>query len=109
MALKETIRELIWLKSLFYQINTDKGLKFPTMIHTDSQSAIELAKDPTYHARTKHIDIHYHFVRDQTRNGNVELQYIPTGDQLADAFTKALAPPKLKTWLQKINFQSQTD
>ena len=44
----------------------------------DNQSAIEMASNPKYHGRTKHIDIRHHFIRDQVEQGNVRLTYCPT-------------------------------
>ena len=54
MALKEAVKELIWLKTLYQQLE----IKYTTnSIYTDSQSALELAKNPEHHSRTKYIDI----------------------------------------------------
>ena len=57
-----TIKEQIWLKSLYKQLDIPQQ-DGENMLFSDSQSAIELAKNPEHHARTKHIDIQYHFVR----------------------------------------------
>ena len=56
-----------------------------------------LASNPEYYARTKHIDIQYHFVHKCVENGDIELEYCPTADMVADALTKAL--PKKRHWL----------
>jgi len=64
----------------------------PTVLHVDNQSAIAIAKNPEFHDRTKHIDVHYHFLRQVIEDGTVELCYTPTGDQVADALTKGLPP-----------------
>ena len=61
-----------------------------TTIYSDSQSAIQLTKNPTYHARTKHIDIQWHFVREAQENGHVQIQFVSTISQAADGLTKAL-------------------
>lgn len=90
MALKEAIKEQIWFKALFEQI---PGLSriYDTTLFTDSQSAIALAKNPEHHARTKHVDIQYHFVRQKaTEEKLVDLRYISTNNQLADGLTKGL-------------------
>jgi hypothetical protein len=62
----------------------------PTLIHCDNQSCIKLSENPVFHDRSKHIEIRYHFIRDQVQRGAVQLQYIPTDDQVADILTKAL-------------------
>ncbi|GJU57696.1 transposable element [Tanacetum coccineum] len=61
MAMTETVKEVIWLQGLLGELGIKQ--KFVTM-HSDSQSAIHLAKNKVYHARTKHIDVRYHFIRE---------------------------------------------
>ena len=56
----------------------------------DNQACIRIGQNPELHQRTKHIDIKYHYLRDQIRKGNISLQWIPTNEQLADALTKPL-------------------
>lgn len=64
------------------------------MIMEDNQGAIAIAQNPVGHARTKHIDIRYHYVRECVQSGAVCLKYCPTNDMMADIFTKPL--PKCK-------------
>jgi hypothetical protein len=68
----------------------------PTVIYYDNLSSIQLAKNPVFHARTKHIEVHYHFVQELVLSGEVELQHVPTDRQVADIFTKALGLDKLR-------------
>lgn len=60
----------------------------------DNMSAIRLIKNPEFHKRTKHIDVMYHFIREKFNEGFFNLNYIPTGDQVADVLTKALPREK---------------
>ena len=60
-------------------------------IYCDNQSAINISNNPFMHSHTKHIDVHYHFIREHVLNGNVELEFVPSSDQLADIFTKPLS------------------
>ena len=62
----------------------------------DNQSAIALTRDHQYHTRTKHIDVHCHFIRWVVENRTLHLVYCPTADMLADMLTKALPSPKVK-------------
>jgi hypothetical protein len=62
--------------------------------HHHNQSSIALAHNPEHHARTKHIDIQYHFVRNCVEDGTTRLEYCPTEDMVADGFTKALGPER---------------
>ena len=56
----------------------------------DNTSAINVSKNPVQHARTKHIEIRHHFLRDNVEKKLVEMKFIGTSDQIADIFTKAL-------------------
>ena len=64
--------------------------------HDNNQSAIALACDHQYHAHTKHIDMHYHFICWVIDQGIIQLMYCLTKDMLADVLTKALPSPKVK-------------
>jgi len=80
--------ELVWLKSLL----TSLGV-FPTQVMKlfyDSQEAIHIAKNPVFHERTKHIEIDCHFVQERLVNHDLVLSYLPSRQQPADIFTKAL-------------------
>jgi lipoate-protein ligase A len=60
-------------------------------IRCDNHGAISLTKNRTHHTRTKHIDVQHHFVRDRVENGEVQFEYCPTEDMVADVLTKALS------------------
>ena len=63
----------------------------PMILHTDSQSAMALARNLTHHKRSKHIDIKYHWLREHTyERGTVDLAHCKTEDMVADVMTKAL-------------------
>jgi hypothetical protein len=86
--------EAVWLKRLLKDLHEE--VSDPTVIYSDNLSSIQLAKNPVFHARTKHIEVHYHFVRERVLSGEVQLQYIPTDRQTADIFTKPLGLDKLR-------------
>jgi hypothetical protein len=56
----------------------------------DSTSAISVAKNPVLHTKTKHLEVRYHFMRDNVEKGNIDLIHVPTEKQLADILTKPL-------------------
>lgn len=92
MALANTTQEAIWMRQLTIDLKNvpDKPLK----IFEDNQSAMCIAKNPQFHGRTKHIEIKYHFTREQVKNGTIELQYCRTENMIADMFTKGLLKEK---------------
>jgi hypothetical protein len=59
-------------------------------LQCDSTRAISVAKNPVLHCKTKHLEVRYHFQRDNVEKGKITLIHVPTYDQLADIFTKPL-------------------
>ena len=86
--------EVIWLRRLLASIGIPQSK--PTVIYTDSQSAMRLAVNLEFHSRTKHVDAKFHFLREQVVLCSIELQYIPTLQQIADILTKALTPDQFR-------------
>jgi len=68
----------------------------PVVIYCDNISSILLANNPVYHARTKHIEVHYHFIREKVLVKEIDLIHVNIEDQVANIFTKALGTNKLK-------------
>ena len=63
-------------------------------IFSDNQSCISLSRNPTFHARTKHVEIQHHFVHDKIENGDIDLVFRGTQDMVADVLTKSLTREK---------------
>ena len=99
-ALAATTSELVWIKQLLLDFHIT--LAAPATIFCDNQAAIHIASNPTFHKRTKHIEIDCHFVRDKLNDGFIKLLPIHTQHQLADIFTKALPSPLLQSMLSKM-------
>ena len=59
-------------------------------LYCDSQSAIRICHNPVQHSKTKHIALRYHFIKDHVEDGNIEIHFVKTTEQLADIFTKPL-------------------
>lgn len=79
------------------------------VIWCDNIGAAALAANPVYHARNKHIEIDVHFIRDIVMRKEIEIRYIPTHEQTADALTKGLSVNrflKLKDKLQVVHESS---
>ena len=84
----------IWLRNLLGQI-TDGELR-PVTIYVDNKSAIDLAKNPVFHGRSKHIDIRYHFIRECVERGEIVIKHVRTDMQRADVLTKAMTTVKFE-------------
>jgi transposase InsO family protein len=89
MASTQATKEALWWRTFLIELGMPKTIT--TVIHSDSQGSIALSKNPEHHARSKHIDIRHHFVREQVAAGTVALQYVPTHDMIADVLTKSLS------------------
>ena len=100
VAQTHAAKELIWLRTILGELNSP--FEEPTTLNCDNQGAIALAKDNKFHARTKHIDIRYHFICEAVVDGSINMQYIPTNDNIADIFTKPLAKAKFERFVEKL-------
>ncbi|KAL0294148.1 UNVERIFIED_CONTAM: Retrovirus-related Pol polyprotein from transposon TNT 1-94 [Sesamum radiatum] len=87
IATTEALKEAIWLKGLLDEIGF---LKHKVTVFSDSQSSIQLCKNPVFHDRTKHIDVRYHFIRDIVGKDIINLEKIKSDENPADMGTKSL-------------------
>jgi hypothetical protein len=78
----------VWLRNVLDYLRLKQ--QGSTVIYCDNSSSIKLSKNPVMHGRCKHIDVRFHFLRDLTKDGIVELVHCRTEDQLADILTKPL-------------------
>jgi hypothetical protein len=97
MALCTAVKEGLWLRQLageLFQEGNDMNKSL--IIFCDNQSAIKLSLSEGYRPRTKHIDLKYHFIREKIKNGDIDVQFIGTNFNTADALTKGVSADKLK-------------
>ncbi len=96
MALFAVTQEVIWMRRLLCQVDTSfTSHRKPTVVFQDNKSTILLANNPSQHARTKHINTKFHFVRDQVSDSTIQIEYKSTEEMVADILTKAVSRPKL--------------
>ena len=93
MAVAEAAKEALWLTGLVKELGIQQG---GVRLHCDSQSAIYLAKNQVYHARTKHIDVRYHKIRELVASGELLLEKVHTSENAADMLTKPVPAVKFK-------------
>ncbi|GJT68680.1 retrovirus-related pol polyprotein from transposon TNT 1-94 [Tanacetum coccineum] len=94
-----------WMRSQL----TDYDLGFNKIpLYYDNKSVISLYCNNVQHSRSKHIDIRYHFIKEQVENGVVELYFIGTEYQLADVFTKPLGRERLEFLMKNLGIQSMS-
>jgi hypothetical protein len=85
----------VWMRRVLEKLGNSQG-KCTTVL-CDNSSTIKLSNNPVMHGRSKHIDVRFHFLRDLTRDGVVELKHCGTQEQIADIMTK---PLKLDVFLK---------
>jgi hypothetical protein len=78
----------MWVQTLL----KESGIQVPATakLWCDNLGAKYLSSNPVFHARTKHIEVDYHFVRERVMRRLLQIDFVPTGDQVADGFTKAI-------------------
>ncbi|CAA0823425.1 cysteine-rich RLK (RECEPTOR-like protein kinase) 8 [Striga hermonthica] len=81
-------QETIWLMQLLKDLH--QPFSYAVELYCDNQSSIRIAENPVYHERTKHVEVHYHFVREKVLTEEIEMKHVGTEDQVADVFTKGL-------------------
>lgn len=100
LALSYATEEAIHLRQLLAELGFPQ--KEATIIYSDNISAIKLSNNPTFHKRTKTIDIRHHFIRDHVEKGEIKFIHCGTKDMLADIFTKPLHGPRHRELCTKI-------
>jgi hypothetical protein len=80
--------EVVWLQKLLSDLG--QLVDAPVVIYCDNISSRLLANNPVYHAKTKHIKVHYHFIREKVLAKEIDLIHVNIKNQVADIFTKAL-------------------
>ncbi|OCB92037.1 polyprotein [Sanghuangporus baumii] len=103
IAAVHTAKEAIWLKQLISQIFST--INKPIILYADNKGAIDLAKTRQFSARTKHMDIQYHFLCWVCKNGTIKLVYCPTEDMTADILTKPLPSFKVKHFANELGLR----
>ncbi|GKD45442.1 hypothetical protein Tco_1270087 [Tanacetum coccineum] len=102
IALSGCCSQILWMRSQL----TDYGFKFNKIpLYCDNKSAIALCCNNVQHSRAKHIDIRYHFIKEQVENGIVELYFVRTEYQLADIFTKPLPRERFNFLIDKLGMK----
>nr|GEU71158.1 copia protein [Tanacetum cinerariifolium]GEU71313.1 copia protein [Tanacetum cinerariifolium] len=105
IALSGCCAQILWMRSQL----TDYGFQFNKFsMYCDNKSAIALCCNNVQHSRAKHIDVLYHFIKEQVENGIVELHFVRTEYQLADIITKPLPRERFNFLIDKLGMKSMS-
>nr|GEV77368.1 retrovirus-related Pol polyprotein from transposon TNT 1-94 [Tanacetum cinerariifolium] len=103
VSLSACCAHVLWMQTQL----TDYGFHFNKItIYYDSKSAIAISCNPVQHSRTKHIDVHYHFIKEHVEKGTIELYFVKTDYQMADLFTKALPADRFNYLVRCLGMRS---
>jgi hypothetical protein len=100
-AVANATAELIWAQALLRELKIPQ--RQPPVLWCDNIGATYLSSNPVFHARTKHIEVDYHFVREQVAQKLLQIKFISSKDQLADIFTKPLSLPLFIECISNLN------
>ncbi|GJV24085.1 retrovirus-related pol polyprotein from transposon TNT 1-94 [Tanacetum coccineum] len=105
IALSGCCAQILWMRSQL----TNYGFQFNKIpLYCDNKSTIALCCNNVQHSRAKHIDVRYHFIKEQVKNGIVELYFVRTEYQLADIFTKPLPRERFNFLIEKLGMRSMS-
>ena len=93
--------EVMWVQTLLKEL----GIQTPqaAQLWCDNIGATYLSTNPVFHARMKHIEVDYHFVRERVARKQLEIKFVPSRDQVADGFTKPLSTRQLENFKHNLN------
>ena len=100
IAATEASKELLWIKKFLQELGLTQERY---ILHCDSQSAIHLSKNSSFHSKSKHIDVRYHWIRDVLEEKKMHIEKIHTNENGSDMMTKSLSREKLEVCKQKAN------
>jgi hypothetical protein len=103
-AVANTTAELLWVRALLLDLGI--GLSSTPTLWCDNIGATYMSVNPVFHARTKHVEIDFHFVRDRVADKSLNIRFIPSSDQLADVLTKSLVSNRFQLLSSKLNVSS---
>ena len=103
IALTHATKDIMWIHKLLGEISFFYSYQQPTLLHCNNQGAIKLTKNSWFHARMKHINIHFHFVCQAVNLDHIQVKYVPTNKMVADIFTKSLGHIRFEMFCEILN------
>ena len=103
IAATEAGKEMVWLKQFLQELGLHQK---EYVVYCDSQSAIDLSKNTVYHARTKHIKVRYHWIREKIEDRSMQVMKIPTSENPSNMLTKVVLRDKFELCKELVGMHS---
>lgn len=100
IAASTACKDALWCQQLLTEINVNPR---PFNLYVDNQGAIKIITNQQVHAKRKHIDVRYRFIRELVSDNKLVVNYVPSGQQLADILTKPLSREKFNQLREQLN------
>ena len=94
--------ESSWIRQFLVELGDTPR---PVKLFGDNQSSLALAENPEFHQRTKNIAVKHHYIREQVRNGFIDLWFVPTEDMSANGLTKPLTTIRHQRFVEQLRMQ----
>ncbi len=105
VAICEAGKEAVWLGFLLAELEFQKK-STPVTLYADNQGSIALSNNSEFHRRTKHIDVRFHWIREEVSMKQLNIVYIPTAEMAADGLTKSLPASGFLEFRRKIGIDT---
>lgn len=96
---------MIWIEALLKELGVQDNQI--SSLWCDNLGATYVSANPVFHARAKHVEIDFHFVRERVARKQLDIRFIPSNDQLANGFTKPLSTQKFEEFRNNLNLVSK--
>ena len=103
LALSHAATESIWWQRFFKEIGFDPDEKQTINCNNIQTIRLLTKSDAELNTKLRHVDIHHHWLRQEVREGSINIKWVPTADMTADGLTKALPRQKHETFVQQLN------
>ena len=109
IAASDAAKEAVWIKKFITELEIIPSIESLIPLYCDNNGAIALAKEPRSHQKSKHIERHFHIIRELIGKGDIVMQKVASADNVADPLTKALTQLQLDRHLEKIDLRYYND
>lgn len=106
-ALSDAGSQALWLQRLLLDLRVHMASE-PVHLYCDSQSAISMTNGQKYSRRSRHIEVHHHWIREKVQNGKIRISHIPGTQNIADGFTKPLPKPAFEKFMKSLSLKSMS-